>query len=500
MRFSLQAQARLLLSSVPDDFGYAKGVDEDTGEIVVGSHKITFDEARGNWLSSATAALGEQPPTTEKKARAAWMRSAVKLLGKAPSRPVARGTCSCLRKRVSNDQNILVLHAPGSQSAHYGNLQVCGNVWLCPVCAGKISERRREEMTTALESSGLFKALGTYTVRHQLGDSCADLTLALVDARARLKAHRRWKQLVTRYAIAGHIYNFEPLHNEVNGWHLHFHEILLFERELTSDELADLESAIKKLWGWALEQNSRDASWEHGFDLRAGDKYVQDYLAKYGRLPQQTGWTIEHELAKSVSKRSSKHGRTPIELLMLYGAGDKQAGALWLEFARAFKGAHQLQWSRGLKKRLGIVEKTDEEIALEEREPADILAELTIDQWRAVLAADARAELLNVAAGGDADKLQVWLTQLMNPPADSRSKAAPIEARDYTPWFITRALEADDLEAPDYTHPGADREILYSIYDAWKLGKQPAVRRSLETLQRLRPELEMSLAHFRPPE
>jgi hypothetical protein len=200
---------------------------------------------------------------------------------------------------------------------------------------------------------------------------------------------------------------------------LHFHEILLFERELTADDLAALESELKGekgkpetgLWGWALAQNGRDASWQHGVDVRAGDSYVQEYLAKYDRLPEKTGWTIEHELTKSAVKKSSLHGRTPYELLDLYGQGDERAGALWMEFARAFKGARQLVWSRGLKARLGVVEMSDEEIALDEREPADLLAELTLEEWRHVMGLDLRAELLNVASAGDVTKLLEWLAE-----------------------------------------------------------------------------------------
>lgn len=328
-----------------------------------------------------------------------------------PSRKggVSKRTCGCLRRRVSKTEGVRVLHALGTKSAHYGNLQVCGSVWLCAVCGGKISERRRLEMTTAVESSGLFKVLVTYTVRHNLSDTCAELRAALVDARARLKGHSRWKALAAALGLAGHIYNFETLHNLINGWHLHFHEILLFEREPTADELQVLESEAKSLWGWALAQNGRDASWEHGVDVRVGDSYVMEYLAKFGRLPEMTGWTIEHELTKSAVKKSSLHGRTTYELLNLYGQGDDAAGGLWLEFALAIKGEKQLRWSNGLKARLGVVDKTDEQLALEEIEAADMLAELTLEQWRAVMGLDLRAELLNVASAGDAVLLWDWL-------------------------------------------------------------------------------------------
>jgi hypothetical protein len=43
-----------------------------------------------------------------------------------------------------------VLYSPDHQSAHYGGLMVCGSVWLCPLCAAKIAERRRIELEQAI--------------------------------------------------------------------------------------------------------------------------------------------------------------------------------------------------------------------------------------------------------------------------------------------------------------------------------------------------------------
>ena len=54
------------------------------------------------------------------------------------------------------------------------------------------------------------------------------------------------------------------------------------------------------------------------------------------------------------------------ELPRLQGAarkGDKRAGALFAEYAAAFKGRRQLVWSPGLKKRAGIDEVSDEQAA-----------------------------------------------------------------------------------------------------------------------------------------
>ncbi|SSP03090.1 Uncharacterised protein [Acinetobacter baumannii] len=68
-------------------------------------------------------------------------------------------------------------------------------------------------------------------------------------------------------------------------------------------------------------------------------------------------------------KKGRNGGFTPFDLLNfsiedneIYG---KKPSKLFQEFAISMKGARQLVWSRGLKKLLGIEEKSDEELAVE---------------------------------------------------------------------------------------------------------------------------------------
>ncbi|SRR5258708_5626399 len=43
-----------------------------------------------------------------------------------------------------------VLYSPHRQLAHYQGLMRCGSVWVCPICAAKISEHRRSELEQAI--------------------------------------------------------------------------------------------------------------------------------------------------------------------------------------------------------------------------------------------------------------------------------------------------------------------------------------------------------------
>src|SRR5438552_1083589 len=53
----------------------------------------------------------------------------------------------CMRRIQAT--TVDVFYSPQHQSAHYGGLMVCGSVWVCPLCAAKISERRRAELEQA---------------------------------------------------------------------------------------------------------------------------------------------------------------------------------------------------------------------------------------------------------------------------------------------------------------------------------------------------------------
>ena len=61
------------------------------------------------------------------------------------------------------------------------------------------------------------------------------------------------------------------------------------------------------------------------------------------------------------------------------------------------KGSRQLYWSPGLKTKASVDEVTDEELAEDQSEAAELLGLLTAEQWRIVRGNDARSELLDAA-------------------------------------------------------------------------------------------------------
>jgi hypothetical protein len=142
-------------------------------------------------------------------------------------------------------------------------------------------------------------------------------------------------------------------------------------------------------------------------------------------------WGLEDEMTKGHTKKAL-HGETPFDFLraLVDNAEDRQAAALFIEFARVFKGKRQLHWSRGLKARYAIGEKNDDELAQEKEDDyAVLLGTITIEQWRDVLAVEGRGAVLSIAArlGWPAvvDYLQGIKGSGLMPKACKRSDAEP---------------------------------------------------------------------------
>jgi hypothetical protein len=288
------------------------------------------------------------------------------------------------------------------QTAQYAGLQTCGSVWACPVCAAKIAERRRVEVLAAMtahKAAGGCVNLLTLTCPHQFKDDLVELLAKQAKALRLFWSDKVVIGILAEMGTIGQIRAAEVTHGRLspqnNGWHPHYH-VLLFQG--SGVDLARFDQAQMTDWQvrlylrWAarcVAAGLGEPSYAHGLKLDGGNK-----AAKY-----MTKWGLEDEMTKGHTKKAL-HGETPFDLLraVLADPDDKQARALFLEFAQAFKGKRQLHWSRGLKARFAIQEATDEELSKRIEDRAVLLGLLTVDQWRDVLKVNGRATVLEIAA------------------------------------------------------------------------------------------------------
>lgn len=302
-------------------------------------------------------------------------------------------TAKCLRLRA-HGQDIKVLRSIEYRTASYSGLQTCGSVWACPVCAAKIAERRRVEIQAAMaahKAKGGSVNLLTLTTPHQRKDNLRDLLAKQATALKYLFKDYTAKAVLQEMGVIGQIRALEVTHGrrspQNNGWHPHYHLLMFCASGLDLDGLAD-----RLYTRWAaccVRAGLGEPSRLHGLKLDDGSK-AASYVSK---------WGLEDEMTKGHTKKA-RHGETPFDFLRshLADAQDKQAAALFREFAETFKGKRQLHWSAGLKKRFGIGETTDEEILERVDDEAAVLGVITLEQWREVLRDDGRAFILQLAA------------------------------------------------------------------------------------------------------
>lgn len=273
-------------------------------------------------------------------------------------------------------------------TCHYRKLQVCDSVWACPVCAAKISERRRAELLYAIlkhEADGGEVLLLTLTNPHYLGDKLSDVLAGQKLALVYFNGGKGAAKLYQSIGYVGQVRALEVTHGRLravnNGWHPHYH-ILLFVR--SGLDLVALRQAFYDRWAKSCAKAGLPVpSFEHGLSLESGSK-AASYASK---------WGLESEMTKGHVKRA-KHGETPFDLLRAFSRdGDRQAAALFREFAEAFKGKRQLFWSPGLKARFGVEEQSDAEIAARQDESASLLVSFEPEDWIRVRKLGLRGEV-----------------------------------------------------------------------------------------------------------
>lgn len=256
-------------------------------------------------------------------------------------------------------------------SVGFAGLASCGSIWACPVCNAKIQAVRRLEVglaITTVQGQGGSAAFGAYTLRHHKGQRLDDLWRALSYCWEAVARDRGVKEMRKRLGYIGTIRAVECTHGG-HGWHPHLHPVHLFDRQLTADEVTELEAAEFRAWAAAakrrgLESPSILAQHLHLVSGDAGE-ILGDYFTKTTYQPGAKSVGYEMTSTQTKTRTRAADSRTPWEVLAeLRDWGLADDLELWEEWEKASKGKRALTWSRGLRARVGLdVEATDEEIA-----------------------------------------------------------------------------------------------------------------------------------------
>jgi hypothetical protein len=294
----------------------------------------------------------------------------------------------CLKRKINKSELRNVCWNQTTKKAHFGNVIRCGSVWVCPVCAKKITEKRRLELAIINErwKNGItlfspvdqaktfvgpprfnqqhvkgYTYLITLTNPHYAQDRLSTLREKQKEAMKKFFSDRKGRYIFDHMlGKRFHITNYEVTYGQ-NGWHPHHHILVFSDKYLSIHEFSALHEVMADHWRASLAavgiRKVKDSEKFIACDFQDGT-YADQYVGK---------WGIEHEMTKGHVKKG-RETFTPFDLLRLSEQdnpifGHKLPSKLFQEFAIAFKGARQLMFSRGLKHAFAIKDLTDDEIA-----------------------------------------------------------------------------------------------------------------------------------------
>ncbi len=363
------------------DFKQVRSIDTDTGEL------LTFN-VKGKGKKRKFILQSSRSPLED---RLSLRRVMAKLL---PEYRVSK--CGCVVQ--SNGHGVGVFKSKSHNTVSVSNVQTCSSVWHDPVCAAKITERRRVEMNQAIEtykSCGGVVSFVTRTFPHTKVDSLVSLRDRLRLADKYMKEHSQYKKMRERFSVYGDIKALELTVTWLNGWHLHVHEIFLHNADafdgvaLESNPayvafLKDFEQTYYDIWrDSAIKAGFDEPSREHGLQVQNGD-FAAEYIAKWGCEPESS-WDVSSELTKAHIKNSRK-GYTPWALARLYrDTVDERLIPIIQEYAHSMHGQQQLIWSTGLKQKLCVDDISDQQISDKLDDDAEEIGVLSPVQWKFIV-------------------------------------------------------------------------------------------------------------------
>lgn len=197
--------------------------------------------------------------------------------------------------------------------------QLCGMVWLCPICAARILAKRLEEITTAINNhhaQGGRVTFLTLTVAHSAKDDLRTLLKVHSQALTRFRRRMRDSGIADDLAIVGDIVNYEVTHGGWHGWHPHRH-LLVFHKatETIEDNVVWVrwENLVRDMWRLSVS----DVSPKHtpSATINVGIKAEMVPLDGGGAYATYMTKGVEEAALELASPETKAGGRTPFRIL-----------------------------------------------------------------------------------------------------------------------------------------------------------------------------------------
>lgn len=351
----------------------------------------------------------------------------------------------CMRRFLPHRETVEIVHSPTRQTAYYLGLMRCSRLWMCPVCARKITETKRRKLDDLIVRNviPILKRNGkdvfmvpryhlsmlTFTIAHEWEESASQVLDRLARAYARFAAGRWYQGFKQTYFIVGTLRSLEMTHGE-HGWHPHYHLLVFHDSHLTDRLQMNYAFSARLRWSDVVADVGGKTDIMRGVDMLYGNAHK--YAVKLAGDREVRDWGLVAETTKAPVKHARNGNRSLTDLLIAYAHGDVLAGELWIEAVHALNRQKHLHPSKGLWAMLETEAVTDESAAEEEIEITDrILASLTWQQWKAIIRHDRRGEVLDIASQGDENELWKYLEKFEIEKPEAQSAEAIPDPLDY---------------------------------------------------------------------
>ena len=271
-------------------------------------------------------------------------------------------------------------------SAWFRGLVNCGQVWVCPVCAYRIARQRSKEVLAVIRAhrkkgGGIY--LVTATLPHDQGDDLRRLRGVVSRSWSACISGRGWPAMKKAIGLEGQVRALEVTHGP-SGWHPHLHVLLFTRHTLSEAQAASLRDFLFQRWCDAIEAaGCRRPSPEHGLVLSHGES-AGSYVTKI------TKQGLAQEIGRADLKAARGGSRSISHIIDDYARYERVSDEVLLgKWIDGMRGARQLTWSNGFRRRYLLAEQLDFDLVLDRVRPgARLLAEIPGPQWDCLARAD----------------------------------------------------------------------------------------------------------------
>lgn len=319
---------------------------------------------------------------------------------------------NCYRLKSKRSHSVSLRKKDGAQKAHYGDLQTCGSVWVCPVDASIISSRREVQVQ---ESINLWRSIGcgdnvvamiTWTTPHYIYQPLSqvleiqDRAMRIMKKQPQRGLYEVYRTIMEKMCSVG-AYTGRELTFGENGWHPHRHDVHFIVRANKS-QLKRWRFSLAVAWAIAFQKAGGIIEDMQAFMLRSVriDQINDDdgftRVSKYITTVEGDTWTLAQEATKGIVKMGKNGNITPFGMLEAIRQGATHSrlySAKFWEYSQTMHGKKQFFPTPGLSRFLGVDNKTDSEL-MKENDSGNHYAFLTDDQWEEINALEIRGEVL----------------------------------------------------------------------------------------------------------